>query len=91
MNAQQAISVLRKHNEWRRTPAHTPEDSRPAQGNPSEIGIAIDVLCDEVERLHRVLATVKERLRADDPHDLYDLICDAIQSNDHSAGAGHTP
>ena len=49
MNMTEAIAVLRKHNEWRRAPAHLPEDAMPAMGSPREIGCAIDVLCDEVE------------------------------------------
>lgn len=86
MNTSDAVSVLRKHNEWRRAPAYLPDDAAPPMGSPREIGIAIDVLCDEVERLHGVLATVKERLRVDDPHDLYDLICDAMWSVRGGAG-----
>lgn len=49
MNMTEAVAVLRKHNEWRRAPAHLPEDAMPAMGNPREIGRAIDALCDEAE------------------------------------------
>ena len=85
MNLKKAISVLRKHNEWRRTPAHIPEDARQAMGDPREIGIAIDVLCDEAERLLMVLATV---LR---PEDMCDVMFNDILQKNPSAGAGPTP
>ena len=42
MTAAEAIEILRQHNAWRRG-AETP------QGDPKEIGIAIDVLCDAAE------------------------------------------
>jgi len=47
MTAAEAIAILRQHNAWRRG-AETP------QGDPKELGIAIDVLCAEAERLLRV-------------------------------------
>jgi hypothetical protein len=47
MTAAEAIEILRKHNTWRRG------ESVPFC-DPKELGIAIDVLCAEAERLLRV-------------------------------------
>ena len=44
MTVEQAVAVLRQHNAWRRG-AENP------QGDPAEIGRAIDVLVDLAERL----------------------------------------
>ena len=46
MKIDEAVSILRAHNEWRRAPAHLPEDAMPAMGDPRQIGIAIDTVCD---------------------------------------------
>lgn len=46
MKIDEAVSILRAHNEWRRAPAHLPEDAVPAMGDPRKIGIAIDTVCD---------------------------------------------
>lgn len=46
MKIDEAVSILRAHNEWRRAPAHLPEDAMPAMGDPRKIGIAIDTVCD---------------------------------------------
>lgn len=46
MKIDEAVSILRAHNEWRRAPAHQPEDAVPAMGDPRKIGIAIDTVCD---------------------------------------------
>ena len=42
MTVEHAISILRTHNLWRRGADMPP-------GDPKEIGIAIDVLCDAAE------------------------------------------
>lgn len=54
MTAAEAIQILRRHNSWRRG-AEVP------LGDPKELGIAIDVLCAEAERLLRVaeIANIK--------------------------------
>ena len=44
MTIEQAIAVLREHNAWRRG------DEAP-QGDPAEIGLAIDMLCYFAEYL----------------------------------------
>lgn len=46
MKIDEAVSILRAHNEWRRAPAHLPEDAMPAMGDPRAIGVAIDTVCD---------------------------------------------
>lgn len=46
MKIDEAVSILRAHNAWRRAPAHLPEDAAPAMGDPRQIGIAIDTVCD---------------------------------------------
>lgn len=43
MTAAEAIQILRQHNAWRRGARHGQA--------PQQIGIAIDVLCAEAERL----------------------------------------
>lgn len=35
----------------------------------------------DVERLRAVLETMRKKLRVDDPHDLYDLVCNALRPN----------
>lgn len=32
MKINEAVKILRAHNEWRRAPAHLPEDAMPAMG-----------------------------------------------------------
>lgn len=61
MKIDEAVSILRAHNEWRRAPAHLPEDAMPAMGDPRKIGIAIDTVCDALEALRAEV----ERLRTD--------------------------
>src|SRR3546814_14762556 len=54
MNANDAVAILRKHNEWRRAESpEIPDDmpDMPSACSAREIGVAIDVLCDEIERL----------------------------------------
>jgi len=50
MKIDEAVSILRAHNEWRRAPAHLPEDAMPAMGDPRKIGIAIDTVCDALSQ-----------------------------------------
>lgn len=50
MKIDEAVSILRAHNEWRRAPAHLPEDAMPAMGDPRKIGIAIDTVCDVLSK-----------------------------------------
>jgi uncharacterized membrane-anchored protein len=50
MKIDEAVSILRAHNEWRRSPAHLPEDARGAMGDPRQIGIAIDTVCDALSK-----------------------------------------
>ena len=50
MKIDEAVSILRAHNEWRRAPAHLPEDAQPAMGDPRKIGIAIDTVCDALSK-----------------------------------------
>jgi hypothetical protein len=50
MKIDEAVSILRAHNEWRRAPAHLPEDAMPAMGDPRQIGIAIDTVCDALSQ-----------------------------------------
>lgn len=50
MKIDEAVSILRAHNEWRRAPAHLPEDAMPAMGDPRKIGIAIDTVCDALSK-----------------------------------------
>ncbi|WP_395138365.1 hypothetical protein [Schlegelella aquatica] len=46
MKINEAVNILRAHNAWRRSSAHLPEDARGAMGDPRQIGIAIDTVCD---------------------------------------------
>ncbi len=62
MNAQEAISVMRKYNEWRRSPAHLPDDAAPTIVDPREIGIAIDVLCDQAQSMAGEIARLQDAL-----------------------------
>lgn len=50
MKIDEAVSILRAHNEWRRAQAHIPEDAMPAIGDPRKIGIAIDTVCDALSK-----------------------------------------
>lgn len=50
MKIDEAVSILRAHNKWRRAPAHLPEDAMPAMGDPRKIGIAIDTVCDALSK-----------------------------------------
>ncbi|TCS94586.1 hypothetical protein EDC36_11757 [Tepidimonas ignava] len=50
MKIDEAVSILRAHNEWRRAPAHLPEDAMPAMGDPRKIGVAIDTVCDALSK-----------------------------------------
>lgn len=50
MKIDEAVSILRAHNEWRRAPAHLPEDAMPAMGDPRKISIAIDTVCDALSQ-----------------------------------------
>lgn len=50
MKIDEAVSILRAHNEWRRAPAHLPDDAMPAMGDPRKIGIAIDTVCDALSK-----------------------------------------
>lgn len=50
MKINEAVKILRAHNAWRRSPAHLPEDARGAMGDPRQIGIAIDTVCDALSQ-----------------------------------------
>lgn len=50
MKIDEAVKILRAHNEWRRAQAHLPEDVMPAMGDPRMIGVAIDTVCDELSK-----------------------------------------
>ena len=50
MKIDEAVSILRAHNEWRRAPAHLPDDAMPAMGDPRLIGVAIDTVCDALSK-----------------------------------------
>lgn len=63
MKIDEAVSILRAHNEWRRAPAHLPEDARPAMGHPRKIGIAIDTVCDALSN-SRLIAAAPDLLEA---------------------------
>lgn len=47
MNIQEAVKILRKHNEWRRYEG--PIGQGPEMVNQTELGIAIDTVCDEMD------------------------------------------
>lgn len=63
MKIDEAVSILRAHNKWRRAPAHLPEDARPAMGDPRKIGIAIDTVCDVLADA-RLIAAAPDLLEA---------------------------
>ena len=42
---EELIKIIRDHNKWRRG-----DDSKPMQ-NPTELGIALDEICDKLEYL----------------------------------------
>lgn len=65
MKLAEAIAILEAHNIWRRHDAHLPEDAAPPMGDPRQIGIAIDTVCDIAPALLRAL------------HGLHDL-CSAM-------------
>ena len=48
MTPQEAIKILRQHNEWRRYDG--PLGEGPEMGQPKEIGEAIDTVCDALEQ-----------------------------------------
>jgi len=50
MKIDEAVKILRAHNEWRRAAAYLPEDAMPAMGDPRKIGIAIDTVCDALSK-----------------------------------------
>lgn len=51
MTVQEAVAILRAHNEWRR--GNTTESLHdPMPYSPAELGVAIDVLCDHVDSPH---------------------------------------
>lgn len=62
MNISGAISVLRKHKEWRRATARLPDDSAPPMASPYEIWIAIDVLCDKMQSMAGEIARLQDAL-----------------------------
>lgn len=59
MKIDEAVSILRAHNEWRRAPAHLPEDAMPAMGDPRKIGIAIDTVCDVLSKACDLARTLR--------------------------------
>ena len=51
MKIDEAVSILRAYNAWRRSPAHYLESvPMPAMGDPRKIGIAIDTVCDALSQ-----------------------------------------
>lgn len=52
MNLTEAITIVRRHNEWRRGDGIEPPQ-------PYKTGQALDALCDHAERLERELAACK--------------------------------
>ena len=51
MKIDEAVSILRTYNEWRRSPAHYLESAAmPEMGDPKQIGIAIDTVCDALSK-----------------------------------------
>lgn len=51
MKIDEAVSILRTYNEWRRSPAHFLESvAMPEMGDPKKIGIAIDTVCDALSK-----------------------------------------
>lgn len=51
MDTAEAVAVLRAHNEWRRD-----DTGSLPMGDTLKIGVAIDALCDDVERLRGLIA-----------------------------------
>ena len=52
MTPTKAAKFLREYNEWRRWDGgNSPDTPGPAMPNPREIGTAIDVVCECVERM----------------------------------------
>lgn len=49
MKAQEAVMILRKHNEWRRYDG--PIEEGPQMTDPKILGEAIDTVCDTLERI----------------------------------------
>lgn len=51
MRIDEAVRILRAHNKWRRGDDTMDDSPMPApMESPREIGVAIDVVCDYVER-----------------------------------------
>ena len=50
--------------------------------SPSIIGFPENPSASDAARLRATLEIVKEKLRIDDPHDLYDIVCEALAPND---------
>lgn len=81
MNTTEAVAVLRAHNEWRRAEAPEIPDGIPDAPMPHsacDIGIAIDVLCDEHERLRAVAdaaAVYYEHYVHDEADDVEACVC----------------
>lgn len=53
-----AIGVLRRHNAWRRCPAHIPEDTRPVGVPAQTVGTAIDTVCEVAPDLLAALVSL---------------------------------
>lgn len=49
MKAQEAVMILRKHNEWRRYDG--PIGEGPQMTDPKILGEAIDTVCDTLEQI----------------------------------------
>jgi len=49
MNVQEAVALLRDHNEWRR--GNKTENWDPMPYSPAQLGQAIDVVCNYIESL----------------------------------------
>lgn len=65
MKIDEAVSVLRAYSAWRRSPAYLPEDAMIATGDILKIGVAIDTVCNALEKIQGVagglLALLDER------------------------------
>lgn len=48
MTVQEAVAILRAHNEWRRG-NKTESLNDPMPYSPAELGVAIDVVCGHIE------------------------------------------
>lgn len=57
MTLQEAVAILRAHNEWRRG-NNSESWHDPMPYSPAELGMAIDVVCDHIEH---PLGMVRER------------------------------